>query len=496
MLARLCQLKTLLPLLLIVSGCALFGNKKTEVVEQLVDIFPNKWFSINPNHSLLDQNAKPQPHFFFDLEPELVKDNRFISVVVTTPEKSPHAYTLDLNSGQRYYTHSYCSQKDVWNQQTGSFFKPTFTIGIVPRTLDQIGEPQKVIVFGGRKNLQKDMDIRSHQVKLFGAYVEQICPEGNCLGKNNWISRLVLLAVDPEDKKVGHIDNAKDFANMYDWAEVKAHLENLDGRNSMADLSYPGVKIGQIVGLIEAMDYFKKRTIYLSNSETTKIQQGCFSLYDKLWNDVGIERPEDKAVNTVEELKAKLILKKEVKRKDLPVGFGNRFIQFTKKYAKDAATCEKFVYHGNVNKDPDKFWFLTYAGMYYRLHKDGYYFDCGSKTWQKNTLNTEGKPVFVLENEIDRCTTRDIDTAMGYLPNFLNGLKGSGTVYYRFIDYDTHGFGTHRKMYSFVKLKARKYECSNDPNEGIRKEVLTFPEDVTWTTRDVKDIADRMKLIE
>jgi hypothetical protein len=134
--------------------------------------------------------------------------------------------------------------------------------------------------------------------------------------------------------------------------------------------------------------------------------------------------------------------------------------------------------------------------MYYRLHKDGYYFDCGSKTWHKNTLNAEGKPVFVLENEIDRCTTRDIDTAMGYLPNFLNGLKGSGTVYYRFIDYDTHGFGTHRKMYSFVKLKARKYECSNDPNEGIRKEVRTFPEDVTWTARDVKDIADRMKLIE
>ena len=50
----------------------------------------------------------------------------------------------------------------------------------------------------------------------------------------------------------------------------------------MADLSYPGVKIGQIVGLIEAMDYFKKRTIYLSNAETTKIQPTLIQRFQTL----------------------------------------------------------------------------------------------------------------------------------------------------------------------------------------------------------------------
>ena len=496
MLARLCQLKSPWLVLLIVSSCSFFAPKNKDlVIDELVDIVPNKWFSTNPNHSLLDQNAKPQSHFFFDLEPEMV-NSRLINIVVTTPESSSHAYSLDLISGQRYYTHSYCSQKDVWNLQSGSFNKPTFTIGVIPRTMDQIGEPQKVIVFGGKKELQKDMDFHSHQVKLFGAYVEQICPEGNCLGKNNWISRLVLLAVDPGDKKLGNIENAKDFEKKIEWAETKAHLENLDGRNSMADLAYPAVKIGQIIPLKEAMDYYRKRTIYLSNEEIGKIQQGCFSLYDKLWTDVGEQRQEDKPANTIEELKAKILFKKELKQKGLPIGFGNRFIQFSKKYAKDAATCERFIYHGNVNKDSDKFWFMTYAGMFYRLHKDGYYYDCRSKTWHVNSLNSEGKPVHVLEDEIGQCSTADIDTAMGYLPNFLNGLKGSGSTYYRFIDYDTHGFGTHRKIYSFVKLKSRKYECANDPNEGIRKELRTFPDDVTWTARDVKDIADRMKIIE
>lgn len=461
-----------------------------------MSIVPTNWFSASPEHSLLGKDGKPQPHMFFDMEPELIRDDRYINTFITTPENSEHSYSLDMNSGQRYYSHSYCSQKDVWSQQSGSFNRPKFSIGVIPRTLDQIGEPQKVIIFGGQDVFTRNLDIQSHQIKLFGAYVEQICFEGNCLGRNNWVSHLVLLGVYPEDQKVGMVNDANDFSKIYEWNEMKAHLENLDGRNSIGEFTYPGVKIGQIIGLVEAMNYYKKRSIYLSEKESKKIQQGCFSLYEKMWEDVGKSRPEDKPSTTIADLNEKLKLKKEMKAKGLPFGFAARFIKFSQKYHKEAATCDKFVYHGNINNDPEKFWFLSYMEIFYRLNKDGYYFDCGNKTWHRNHLNAQGLPVYNLKKEISLCSDRDIDTAMTYLPNFLNGLKGSDHSYYRFADYDTHSFGTHRKLYSWLKVKSRKYDCSTDPNIQIRKEINIFPENISWTKREIVDIANKMKIIE
>lgn len=493
MLLRLCQLKSLTLVTLLVAGCSQFRSH--EASEEMVSLIEPKWFAAKPQHALVDQEGKTQTHLFFDVKPEVSSNGTSTNVIIITPENSENAYTLDLNSGQRYFDHPYCHQKDIWNAYGSSVGKPGFTLAVIPRMLDQLGEPQKVIIFGGAKKFGTYPDLQFHRVRLVGAYVEQKCLEGNCLGKSNWVSKLVFVGVDPEEKRLDKVQNIADLQKQYDWKEVKATLENMDGYNGSGETTYPATRLGQLIPIAEAVDFQKQRSIFLSEKETTKIQNSCSTLYDRLYSEVGMEQPEDRPAKTVEELNKKIKLQTELKKKKLPVGFAKRLAAFAKNYSQEIASCERFVYHGNINGDRDKFWFLSYMGIFFRLHKDGYYFDCNRKAWQKNILDNHGKQIFDIKTDLASCNEASIDKAMGYLPNFLTGLKVSGNHYYRFIDYDTHSFGTHRKMYSWVKIQANKFNCSNELNEAVKKEMKIFPEDVSWKNKDVKDIADEMKII-
>lgn len=491
MLLRFCQLKSLLLiafLLINLSGCS-WRSTATTNSSELISIFSNNWFATNPNHSLVGQNGEPVPHMMFDTTPEFTQDERTVNVLIATPQKSEHAYQFDLSSGQRFYSHSYCKQKDIWHQHNGTYYKPPFSIGYIPRVLDQLGEPQKIIVWSNRSNFASSVSFNYFKTKIVGAYVEQVCPEGNCIGKSNWLSRLVFVGVDAEDTSIAVINSTEDFKKAFNWEVSKANLENIDGRNFMGDKTFPQIRIGQLIEYGEAFDYFKKRSIFLTDAELKKIQKGCHALYDTLWTEVGAERLEDKGADTKEELTAKIKEIEELKKKKRPIGFASRLTSFTKKYYNEISTCDKFVYHGNVNKDREKFWFLSYMGIYFRLHREGYYFDCRSKTWQRNTINVAGELMYDLKNELGQCKVADIDRAMEYLPNFLTGLKGE-REFYKFLEYDNHTFGTHQKMYSWVKVKSRRFDCRQDPNIEVRKETRVFPEEVSWRPRHSKDTYD------
>jgi hypothetical protein len=495
MLLRLCQLKSLSLLFVIITlkGCS-WRQDDGRAETELLTTFPNKWFSVSKNHSLVDNNHVPLPHLLFDSNPELKTAARTVNVVIATPEDSPHAYSVDLNSGQRHYTHSYCKQKDIWSVYNGSINRPTFSIGYIPRVLDQLGEAQKIIVWSKRKSFQKTALTNYHRVKLVGAYVEQICPEGNCLGKSNWLSRLVFIGVDAEDPAMLAIETVDDFKKTFDWKASKATLENIEGRNFIGDQTYPAIRVGQLIEYPDAFDFFNKRSIFLTDTELKKIQRGCHILYDRLWDEVGKVRPEDRPTNTIEELKSKMKLQEAIKKQKLPVGFAARVHSFTKRYFNEISTCEKFVYHGNINHNREAFWFLSYMGLFYRLHREGYYFDCPNRAWRRNVLNDQAETIHDLKRDIGECKELEFDQAMEYLPNFLASLKGEKD-YFRFVDYDNHSFGSHRKMYSWIKVKSRKFDCSNNENVEIRKEMRLFPDDVRWKMRKVKDIADNMKII-
>lgn len=494
MLLRLCQLKSLLILFLIIgTSCSYRAERE---IKNSVKGIPSHWFNKNLNHSLVDQRGGPVPHLLFDTPTGLNVLNKEVNVVISTPQGSEHAYSIDLVTGQRHYSHTFCDQKDVWNQFKNSLKYPPFSVGYIPKVLDQLGEPQKVIVWSNRESFFDTALTTYHRVKLIGAYVEQICIEGNCVGKSNWLSRLVFVALDSQDQEsFGDLSSIEEIKKSINWDEARAFLANFDGQNISQKEVFPYKRIGEIITFEEAFEYFKKRSIFLTNSELGKIQKGCHILYDSLLNEVAKDRPEDAISKTIEELNAKLKLQKSLKDQKLPVGFSDRLKKFTQKFYKAISTCEKFVYHGNINKDREAFWFLSHAGIYYRLHREGYYFDCRSKIWQKNSLNNEGVPSFDLVRDIEFCRENsDFDKAMELLPNFLVSLRNENE-FYRFIDYDNHTFGTHNKMYSWLKIKSKKFHCEYDPNNEIVQKLQIFPEDMKWKKKQKKDMSEKMKII-
>lgn len=421
---------------------------------------PHDWFSFNSKHALNGRDGIPRPHAFFDVKPEMIRQERYVNAVLVTPKNSEFAYELDLNSGQRFYSHTYCKQKDIWNLQSGTFKVPHFGIGVIPRTLDQLGDPQQVLIFSDR-NLTENIDTNYYRLKIVGGVIKQECLEGNCLGKSHWPSRLVLIGVDVEDPNNSQIQNVDDFKKIYHWDDTKATLENIDGRNFIGTKTYPSVRIGNLIPAEEAFSFFEKHSIKFNEKEMSKIRNGCQNLYEKLYE----------------------IAQQSKKEND----FSKKVSVFTQQFYPEIATCEKLVYHGNINDDSEKFWFLSYMQIFYRMHKDGYAYDCKTRNWQKNVYNSEGVLVFDLKRDIKKCSDEDLDQAMTYLPNFLMTLKESSPFYYRFIDYDNYSFGTHKKLYAWVKIRSKRMDCSNDPNEVIRKNLKVAPEDIVWKKRAIKN---------
>lgn len=484
---------SLLFALLLVS-CTSKKNRAYEA-EDLLSIYEPKWFSANEQHSLRDENGGLKPHLFFDVGPEFTEREQLVNVVVTTTENSYQAYNVDLVSGQRYYAHSYCNQGDVWNKKSGTFGRPYFSIAYMPRVLDQMGDPQKVLVFGGADRLEHSLDHHFVRVRVIGGYIEENCLELNCLGRDNWTSRLVFIAVDPQDPSYANVMNVEDFKNKQSWEKLQTTLQNMDGRNFSVDRTYPFTRIRNIVSYKDMIPLFRKRSAFMSDKEIQKVQKSCHALYDKLWKDVGQDRPEDKKAKTQEELKTKLRVREELKEKKMPVGKMARFRPLVKKYFSELATCEKFVYHGNINRDPEHFWFHSFVGMFLRLHREGYYFDCTKKVWAQNIYDINGNAAHYLPDEIDYCTDKDMDLAIEYMPNHLKSMKGVFGSFYRFIDYDTHEFGTHRKIYSWVKMNRRAFDCRPDPTAQILEKLMTTPDDVSWKRWEVIDVADELKII-
>lgn len=488
MAVRLCQLKSLSALLLL---CLLACSKKYNNHELKVQ--QPKWFSASREHSIISSEGTAVEHLFFDVSPEFSKDGQSVNAVLTTVKGSEYAYNLDLLSGQRFYDHTYCKQKDVWKKESGLFKGPPFNIGFIPRTLDQLGTPQKILVFGNRPF--ENIDDNYFRVRIVSAYVEQECLEGDCLNTGNWLSRLVFLGVDEIDPTLDRVKDMESFKKLFDWKDIRAHIENIDGRNGTSTKVFPAIRGGGLVDVATAYDYFKKRSVLISDTEAVKIQGGCHALYEKAWKDVGFERAEDRESKTTEELNAKLRLIDELREAKKPVNFAARFHRFTKNHYQDFLTCEKFVYHGNINENPDKFWFLSYLGFFYRLHDEGHRFNCNRKDWTAAHPEEDGRFRNNIKEAILSCDSQAIDSAMDLIPNYLKTIQSHSNRYYSFLDYDNHSFGSHRKLYSWVSRRKKVFECQNDPNSKITKFMPLFPPDAKWKKRTVKDLVDKLKII-
>lgn len=465
-------------LLLTLAGCSWF-NSKPDFDPRTSYVVEPVWFK-SKNIRLANLQGEPLPHLFYDPAAtfNLITGRvNFLPLVVAGDER---AYELDVLSGQRFFSHFQCSQSDVWKERGGISARASYTLGVIPRHFDQLNQPQRVIVFGGRKRFDVHSPI-VYQVRVLGGFVEEICPVGRCSGPKDWVGRMVFVAVDETDSSYADVTDFGKLLKEVNWNEVRGQLENIPGRNTLVGSQYPAIRVGNLLNTREILQFFKRYSISLTTKELTSMQNSCANLYNIFWNEAGRETMLEKPANTTEEVKKRARYYEDLKKKGLPAYFGQRLGVLLKKYSDELSTCARLVYAGDPNQQRERYQFQAWLNLFTRLHKEGWEYDCQAQAWSGS--NQGAQAMVSLRELSEQCTARNYDTAMETLPAMLKNLRLFGERW-RFIGWDEHSHGTHNKLLNWVRVPERVFACgSEDQNAKIRESWRERAEGMEWTKR-------------
>jgi hypothetical protein len=451
----------------------LFGSK--DYIESYVTQLPSRWFEAPKRFQLINDDNKLAPHKFWDVKPEINLLKNTLNFVVTTPEGSPISYRLDIASGQLYTHQKYCKQRDVWRNFPDAINRPPFTVGVVPRVLDQIAKPQKIIVFGDATYYQKNYLTNYFDARIIGGYIEQECPVGLCTLNKQWRSKMVLVGVQPRNKRFKDVKNLEDLQKIIDWKEVEAFIENGNGRNIVAQKTFPAFRVGSLIDPSQTMSFLKKNSKVFKSKDLLSLKRTCYKLYDFFWANL---KGNKKQLSKDKKLKISVnkSLKKSPKKS---LEFHHKLTALYKKYGQQFQTCTKYIYATNIQENPKRHWTFAYLGSFAKLYDLGYYYDCKARSWHLNSF-VDGKYVVAIEEQLHKCTDRDIDFAFKYAIQILANLKRKAMVSYRYVDYDRGPYGTHNKLYSWVEVPSKKIRCDDNKEQEKLLDFITFPQDIRW----------------
>lgn len=463
----------------------LSGTK--EYVESLVTGVTPRWHSLAPDWAKLnDAELKSPPHLFWDVGPDVNKKNNTLNFVVEVPEGSPVKYSLDLTSGMHVTEGPYCSQPDSWKKYDFDIERPPFTIGIVPRVLDQLMLPQKIIVFGNGAYYREHFKTNFFDARVVGAYVEQVCPDNTCQHEDSWKSRLVLIGVQNRHPKFENVKRPEDLKKIVDWTKVEAFVENGQGKNKILKKYFPAFRMGALVDASQALHFLGQNSHVFTIDSMKDMKVNCYKLYDHIYQTLGHKSALEKPAETIEQIKLKSRVIKEQRLKKLGTEelFFSKFIKTFKKFHKQLKTCSNYVYVSNLQHDRDRHWFMTYIMAFTKMHDLGYVYDCSRKSWFPNPLIAPGKRAEPVEKQMGYCTASSIDRAFDTAVHGLNRQWGSNKTSYRYVTYDQGPLGTHNKIYSWVATDGKVFECKE--YSDYRSQIKTFPSDIRWIPRDAQ----------
>jgi hypothetical protein len=464
----------------------LYGTK--DYIESFVSQIKPKWFITPERFQLKNDDGSVAVHRFWDVKPEISTEKKTLNFVVTTPQGSEYGYNLDIVSGQLYLEKKYCAQRDVWKDYPEDIKFPPFTIGIVPRVMDQLATPQKIIVFGNGDYYRKHYKSNYFDARIVGGFIEQTCPIGTCVEPNSWYSRLILVGVQRKHPRYKDVKNLQDLKKLEDWKEIEAFVENGKGHNQIAGKFYPAFRMGALVDASQAMYFLEKNTKIFTVKDLKQLKISCYKLYDHIWRDLKyVNKIEQPAKSKKEIVKKARVMQKDrakiVKKVEL---FHKRYIRLFKRFNREFKTCSKYVYSTNINYDKDRHWFFAYINAFFKLHDLGYYYDCSRNIWDSNPLVAKGKRLVSLKQQMRSCSARDIDMAFEVTIQFLKTLKKKDRNSFRYIDYDRGAIGTHSKIYSWVKTSGKMLSCSERDDKEFAKNLIVFPSDVHWKKRETQ----------
>lgn len=454
--------------LLSIAGCSIVkkqsGNEEEEFLSSLLKLVEAKWFQGAKRFQLHTKNFEPIPHYFYDVNPEFDSNKKRTNFMITTPEGGRNIYDVDIVSGQYYNSGSFCTQKDQYGKYKEELKRPNFSVGHIPKVTDQLGLPQKVLVFANPGEFKRSYKTHYFSGRMIGAYREQICLDRACRSRDEWKSRLVFIIVHDSFKKASKIKNLDDLKKNVDWEYTKAILQNSFGHNKIGDIFYQRYKVGGEVELDRAIEYFQERSTFFTSSKIKKLRLSCYKLYDHIWNLLGEEKEQAKSLDEVK--------KKTLKREDDKF-FHQHFVDIVKKYGKEYGTCAKYVYPASINFSSKRHWTFASLTAFTYLNNLGIYYSCNRNSWYYGTKTRR--------NLLDGCTERDIARAINKSVNILDKRAQGNNPSYRYIDYDSHRNGSHSKVYSWVPWYKSHQKCL-EPN--VREvEFLVLPKNMKWQNR-------------
>ena len=447
----------------------LFGCSAHKVVEKKPEqLIVAGWLKISEQYALRDYYDDYLTHPFFDVDSNSGAvnhlgnlDKRIINYVVTTTEGSFYKYNLDLYSGRLYKEHEYCDVDDIWEGYKGKVQRPNFNQGIVPRTYNQARAPQNIIVFSDPKKMEPFKFVPTHYetAKIVGSVILETCESYPCDGGDKWTRTQILIGVSLRDPQYSNINLLSELKSKIDWSYTKAVLTNQDGVHQISKKYFPAFRISRELNIDDTLKYFESYSVAVNPEDYSKWREGCFKIYDDLWS------------------KTEIIRAGKYRQSDK---FLKLFQEFYAQNSNAFYNCQKLVRPGTINHNPDRMWFFSFIQAFANLEKNGFYYNCRTKSWSYNPKVSDGKYYTDQNKELAACKGPELEKSFDQAINGLSLMKNQGTEQFRFVEYDSEHGGTHQKIYGWIKESSRASLCKKDELNPGENQAEIFPQDVVW----------------
>jgi hypothetical protein len=482
-------------------SCSNFGSNSSDV--PVVEPIP-QWLKVEPRFAHRSEEGYYTTHTFFDFIPFPDLKSNKVNFVLLTPEGSPFGYDVNIHSGQIYKRHQYCPQTDIWKSTSNEINLPPFSEGFIPRILDQLGDPLRIVVYGDKKYLSNSTPEKplSQRVRVVGGIIQQYCENFPCSRRSEWLSRLVLVAVNHLDSSYKDVTTISQLKKKINWGEFKAFIENGYGRLQRGKDERPAFRLFGAIGANAAFKYALKKGHLFKFDEMKKLRNGCHRLYDHIWKQVKYLRENlDKKEfigsrsgkldtrSLIVDVKKSIFLNKDKKGKKYtkeeldagpkgPTSFKKLFKEFYSNYSQRYFTCNEFVRSSNALKNKDRHWFFAYLEAFMSLEELGYIYHCGKRVWIRNSFLANGKRQYDKKLMKNGCSNTDLETSFDTAITLLSSLKKGNYPHYFYSMYDQGHGGSHNRLYSWVKSNGKNISCKTKRID-YRNEAF-FPPDINW----------------
>ena len=448
-------------------------DKKLENQKAYQKIQSAGWLKVPKRFSFKGEYSEYLHHPFFDEIPGKDFDKKILNAVLLTPKNSQYLYNLDLPSGQILKSFSFCSHTDITGKFSGNLKYPKFSLGIIPRILDQTANPQKIVIFGEvPKDLKPGMVA---PVSIIGGVNEYECKIWPC-ERLGWDKRVVLIATFIDDDEFGQVKDLNTLKEQVDWAYFKSFMENAQGVNSGLVTPRLAYQIKGQLSAEEALNAVFKEGHIFSSLELFSMRSACHKIYDYVYDSLN---------KNADPSRQKRLEKFD---KNIPAetykSIKTFLPYFLKNYGDRYSSCHKYVRPSNPFDESQRHWFFSSFSAFMNLREINFYYSCESKAWGINPYNYEKKG---LQNdftkEIEKCSSGNLNFAIETAPTKLQQLVKQSVASFRYITFDSAAGGSHQKIYGWVPFDGLGPYCE-DPSE--RKILLEdfqtsyFPLEIRW----------------